>query len=735
MRNHALPAEVVSLVHHVELNKAGWWDRGVQHLVRGVLWLSGGPLTPEGIVNELGERFYVKGDPSRVRKQVEELRKAGTLIALPDGRLKLSERSLREMDTEIQAASDAERKAKARFAEVLADCCPTLVVDEEWKSFNERLLLPLVREIGAHAYELISGTSVALESTVRFPEFLGSYPPEHRQPVRNAILTFLDPKDINTRSYVLRHLNAYFFVEAGNLEARIVDDLARLVERPPSFKIFVDTNFLFSFLALHENPSNEAARSLMELTQQLIGKVSCKFYVSPLTLDETKRVVGAHRDFLQGLRVTPNLGSAALEAGLSGVVRKFVEFSINAGQPVNADDYFAPYLTGLIATLRANNVEFFNEPMEAYGTKQEVVDDILGCLEHEKGRYKDKAKTYQQIEHDVILWHFVAEKRPVRVESPVEAVYWVATVDYHFLGFDLFKRRNSEAQVPVCLHPTGLIQMLQFWLPRTPQFEEAVLGSLRWPFLFQDFDPAAEKATIEILKTLSRFENVSDLPREVVTSLLLNQALRQKLAVEGDIKKQIELVKEALIEENEKVRSALENTTEEAKRLKLENAEKDGQIAMLGHALEEQKAKIMGTESDLAHERAARRDIEGRLDGLERRTAQQAASAEIRRFLASSLTLLALAFGITGACLMRWKPALGFWKSSSVVWSLLALIWMWTTDRWAQTKPAVREWRPYARFHKVKDWFFGIVALVLAWTAIEFVGRAVYQWVRAARGA
>jgi hypothetical protein len=587
MGNHVLPPEVVSLVHHVELNKVGWWDRGIQHLVQAVVWLSGEPLTPGGIVNQLGEQFYVKGDPGRVRKQVEELRKAGTLLALPDGRLKLSERSLKEMQGEIEAANDAESKAKVRFAEVLSSCCPTLVADEEWKSFNQRLLVPLVREIGARTYQLISGTSLALESTVRFPEFLRSYPPEHRQSIRNAVVTFLDPKDLNARSYLLRHLNAYFFVEAGNLQRRTVDSLARLAERPPSFKIFVDTNFLFSFLALHANPSNEAASSVMELTQELMGKVSCKFYVSPLTLDETKRVIGAHRDFLRGLRLTPNLASAALETDLSGVARKFVEFSTNTGQPVNADDYFAPYLTGLIATLRANNIEFFNEPMEAYGTKQEVVDDILASCEFEKGKYKERAKTYEQVEHDVILWHFVAGKRPVRVESPMEAIYWVATVDYHFLGFDLFKRRNSENQVPICLHPTALIQMLQFWLPRTAQFEEAVLGSLRWPFLFQDFDPAAERATIRILETLSRFENVGELPREVLTSILVNQALRQKLAVEGDVRKQVELVREALVEENEKVRSALASTTEEAKRLKLEVAEKDEKVMALTGLLEE----------------------------------------------------------------------------------------------------------------------------------------------------
>jgi hypothetical protein len=734
MPSRALPPEVVSLVHHVELNKVGWWDRGIQRLVQAVVWLAGEPLTRDGIVDELRSKFHVKGDPGRIKRQAEELAKNGVLLPLPDGRLKLSEHALKKLQEESEGAEDVERNAKAKFVEIFSMCCPALGPDEEWRAFNDRLLLPLVQEIGAHTYQLISGAPIGLDSTVRFPAFLAGYPPEHRQSVRNAIVAFLDPKDPHARSYLLRHLNAYFFVEAGNLREHTLDSLARIAQRPPSFKIFVDTNFLFSFLGLHENPSNEAATSLMELTGQLTGKVSCKFYVSPLTLDETKRVIGAHRDFLQGLRLTPNMAQAALGANLSGVAQKFVEFSRKAGHQVNADDYFAPYLTDLISALRAKNIEFFNEPMEAYGTKQEVVDDILARWEFEKSKYKDRARTYEKLEHDIVLWHFVAGKRPVRVESPLEATYWVATVDYHFLGFDYFKRRSSENQVPVCLHPTALIQLLQFWLPRTPQFEEAVLGSLRWPFLFQDFDPAAERVTISILETLARFEHVDELSREVVTSILVNQALRQKLAVEGDVKKQIELVKEALVEENEKVRSALASTAEEAERLKREVKEKDEQIVRLSGLLDENRTKIERTEAELGRERDARQDVTTRLDRLEQRMGEESRKQEIRKFLFVSLTIIMMALGAASVCLYVLKPGLGFWKTSSVVWSLIALIWMLLTDRWGQTKLAVKPWGPYLKFHEAKNWLLGLVAFVAAWTFCEFVGRAAYEWFKASTG-
>lgn len=38
MNRHRLSPEIVSLVHHVELNESGWWKKAVGQVVKGVLW-------------------------------------------------------------------------------------------------------------------------------------------------------------------------------------------------------------------------------------------------------------------------------------------------------------------------------------------------------------------------------------------------------------------------------------------------------------------------------------------------------------------------------------------------------------------------------------------------------------------------------------------------------------------------------------------------------------------------
>lgn len=62
--------------------------------------------------------------------------------------------------------------------------------------------------------------------------------------------------------------------------------------------------------------------------------------------------------------------------------------------------------------------------------------------------------------------------------------------------------------------------MLQLWMPRSPQFDAALFESLR-ASLPNAFDSESEEMSIRILRALSRYEDVDDLPEETLTSILL----------------------------------------------------------------------------------------------------------------------------------------------------------------------------------------------------------------------
>jgi hypothetical protein len=343
--------ELVSLIHHVELNKAGWWDGALGQLILAAIWLSGKPLTPEAINDALQDGLSVFPEPTRVTAQVASLCSSGALFRMPTGELKISERSLQDIEKSLGESERVETEAKDAFTELIEDACPSLDSDQCWKDFNEQLLFPLVQEIGARTYELISGSPMRLEKISSFQSFLQHYSEEIQPELRSAIVRFMNPSSAAVRSCILRHLNA-FFLEASNLTTHTLKVLKEAIGGSASFNIFIDTNFLFSILGLHENPSNEAADSLMNLLRKLTGKVTTRLYLFPLTVDEFKRVVRSHQEFLTDLRLEPNLAAVGSHSGLTGVALKFVQESSRVGHPIKAEDYFGPYLEDLIPVIR-----------------------------------------------------------------------------------------------------------------------------------------------------------------------------------------------------------------------------------------------------------------------------------------------------------------------------------------------------------------------------------------------
>ena len=190
MPNTKLPAELVSLVHHVELNKAGWWERGTQRLILAVVWLSGISVTPTEIRERLLREFRLDIDGDSLNRHIGALRGADSLLLLPNGQLKITESACRQFEKTIAEAEELETQARARFFVHLSEFCPALDREQTWKLFNEQFLWPLMREVGARTYQLITGTNAELDTTGGFRTFLESFPSEFRSSLSSAVFAF-----------------------------------------------------------------------------------------------------------------------------------------------------------------------------------------------------------------------------------------------------------------------------------------------------------------------------------------------------------------------------------------------------------------------------------------------------------------------------------------------------------------------------------------------------------------
>ena len=73
---------------------------------------------------------------------------------------------------------------------------------------------------------------------------------------------FLDPKDTDVRSFVLSRLHSYLLTLSVSLSEQSLADLAAKTKSNIQLKLFLETNFLFSVLDLHDNPANTGASAI-----------------------------------------------------------------------------------------------------------------------------------------------------------------------------------------------------------------------------------------------------------------------------------------------------------------------------------------------------------------------------------------------------------------------------------------------------------------------------------------
>lgn len=604
-----LSSEIVSLVHHVKLNESGWWEKSIQNIIISIFGINeNAPQNENDLVLNFEKELNTKFDKVRIIKQFNLLKSKNIIIPISDKLYSLSEDAYTEFRASFTSQKEIEFEAEKRFNELSIKICPEFTTKQLWEELNEHLIIPLVREIGAKTYELISGeNTISIEQYGQFNSFISRYKNEKIK-VQSLLLNYFDFKNEYVKKYILHQLNAYFFIEATNMNQQTVEQVYTLAKSQTNLKIFVDTNFLLTLLDLHDNPSNEAAFSLLELLDEIKNRVKVKFYVLPVTILEFQNLISKFKDHLKKLKPTLNQAIAAENTDeFSGIIKKYFQKCHEKNTILNIDDYFDPYLENFTVNIRKKGLEIQQDNMDKYSIDQRVVDDLLEQVDYRfnrnenAGKYQGLSKEekelrkqniYDKFNHDCQLWHYVKDKRPSYVDSTKDIINWVLTLDFSFLEYDKFKQyKNTTTQISICLHPNEFISMLQFWVPRTEKFENAILGNFRLPFLFKEVDGESEKVSIEILRAMSQYEDNEKFSSELVAEILTNKALRQKIKVSNTIEENAALIKEELFKKYEVTKQLLNQEKEKKESLSEELSIVKIEIGTLSKKIDELQEK------------------------------------------------------------------------------------------------------------------------------------------------
>lgn len=604
--HRSLPPELVALIHHVELSESGWYDQLIDQLLLSLLFLNDSPSDLDDLKAGLHSNFDFSADDNTLRKSITRLKSANKLAEANDQSFRITDLAMRDIRTALNDNDTLDQKVSQRFKALVTEDITEVDPDECWESFCSDCLDPLVAKLGARTYELIAAPKTHTSDVYSIGSCADKFPENIREKLYTLFDKFLDTENQDVRNFVLNRLHCYLLTLTVSLPE---ESLSRLVKKSKSnlqLKLFLDTNFMFSILDLHENPANPVARDLTKLLITIKNHVHSKLYVFPPTIDEANRTIMAVHRELDRIEVSPRLGritKATMSGSSSGIMGRYLRAAATSSSTLSANKFLEPYLNDLISVLRGVRVEIFNENTESTLGSQEVLDDIHDVQDSQIQYPKDRQKGFEAIRHDVALWHFVSQKRHVRVDSPLDAVYWVVTVDQRLIRFDKNKvDSRDEVSVPVCVHPATLIQMLRLWTPRTALFDSAMLHCVR-SLLPRTNETDTEVVTLKILSSLARFEGVDQLPEATVSSVLLNRAVRAGMDRVLDPIEQNQLVRDALLDE-------LRSAKREIDDVRNREAEADAKLQQalsrtqeLFQLQESKKKAVERLESDLQNER------------------------------------------------------------------------------------------------------------------------------------
>ena len=696
-----------------------------------VLWLDGGFMTPSGIKASIEHNYSVIVDLQRLTSQLEALLHDKALVRTEPNSHKITEERARFLEQELEAGRRVEDQARYLFVNRIKELDIGVDPYDCWDRFLGLCLIPLVRHMGARTYQFItSGHQPRATIFEHTEDFFKPYDIVQQETLRQTVLEYLSHSNNIVRDFVLRILDNAFFVEASGLPREALERLSTSVGKRTSIKLFFDTNLLFSILDLHDNRSNDSAQALLSLLSQISDAFPSSLYVLPLTVAEFKSTLTHYQDRLAHINGSPNIAAASRRYGkLSGVTLRYMRACEDAGTSISAVAFFKPYITNTVRVMRENGLDIYNSKYDAYSQRQDVVDDInefwegLDPKQHSNRRYK-------AIEHDMVLRHLVNDRRPSYVDSPLDAIYWVATIDFRLIKFDQSKAQ-ALGRTPICIDPASLVRMLQLWLPRTDALERAMFEGLRIPFGFSGFDSESETVTLKILETLSRFEDVGDLSAETITHLLIDDVTRHRMDVANHQEEEAKVIREGLRLDESNSRAKINQLLDASEEYRSRTAAQSRDIDVLSKDREQQDETLSSLTQQLEREELMRLSAEESRDQLRSRLdeaeAEQAVDRDAFNYFSKwvmipSVTSLVVGLAISVTVLMLDVPeALAI---VGITWVLGIAAVLGISDWRGRHVRGLEDVSLYQWIQNMRRWLYGILGTIL----LSLIARIVWEY-------
>jgi hypothetical protein len=581
------------------------------------------------VVEAVETYFGIKFTEKDLQSSIDRLLRTGRVQRTPAGVLAPAPQTQAEIKQRVQDAHQLEEAVRKEWLQSFWEEHPgrDAVADKELWACLQACMARAFERHGAQTTLLLAPSA---ELPAEIDKTLRTYMKEavadtcrtvSPELARTAIRQFFVETTVARSRYIAQLLDGTF-----SFFAICVDEVtsAYLKTAIQPVSIFLDTNFVFGLLKLHDNPLNEVSEELVEAIRE--HQFPFKLYYHEHTLREFQNAIYNIRERLLSYAWTQELSRAAIRTrSLSTIELRYHE--ANARNPVDARAFLTKY-QHVEELLKEKGFTVYREPQKSPAQIDQLEkEQTLLIAKYNRFLVNrlgfDRAKAYRTIEHDMIVWQTVKYLRE-RGSSVLDIGALFLTADQNLYAFDWNEMRPKDGTGHVIL-PNQLLQLLRPFLVVTADFDKKFAAT----FAIPEFRTVASGYTSAAAKVLGYLTTLADVTEETASRILANEVLLGKLrdvAVDApEFKKAIdsELIRdnEKLLRENEKL---LESVTDTERRRAGTAAELDQKDRLLDQherllreheaLLRVQRDELQQREQQLKLEKAARiqRDMEAR---------------------------------------------------------------------------------------------------------------------------
>jgi len=562
------------------------------------------------VADHIDTVFGIRISETQIQAVIDEMVGSGILLRPSGTNLVLASGARADLLGKIQDAKTLEEKVKVKWIEEVAEKFPDLPIDRMWGTLRVYLSSAFNRH-GLQAAALLDPTIDTPEdyskslSALLAEALNGVFEEKDREKARLAMSDFMAEIGSNPdrARYVTQLADGAF-----NFYTLEVDpEVAKLLRAKLSpMLLFLDTNFLFGILGLHNNLQVEVSHELIRAVKA--HKLPFELRYHEETAQEMGNTILHYGGNLRSQHWSSGISRAAAKSRyLSGIELKYHEQ--NAKASIDPEEFLRPY-EHFDVLLKDQGIRVFRSREDRQQACTDLYADYKKYLDE-----KRREKPYKTVFHDATVLDAVRQQRS-KATSSIEAGALLITCDYWFYQFDRESARQNRNLACVLL-PNIFWQILRPFVPSGTNFEKSFAETFALP----EFRVVGSGASKACSKMLSLIASYRDVPEETALKMLSNDVLLKRLLATKDDVEFKACVEEAFVQENA---ALIEERAALAIQLEQERKDKD----------EREQTHREQVEKD----RRERADLENRLtqtkaeaDDLRKTVAQKQDEIEIAR--------------------------------------------------------------------------------------------------------